>query len=400
MAKIEIPPYDRTVLVLQGGGALGSYQAGVFQGLSEAGVMPQMVAGISIGALNAAIIGGNPPAKRVQQLQKFWETICTPNRGWSLLPWLEDSPWNDNDYTRWGLGMLGGLSAIVDGQQGFFRPRFPGPTFIGDGRPDLASYYDTSDLKATLEKFCDFDLLNSDHCTMRVAVGAVNVRTGNFVYFDNKKEKLRAEHFMASGALPPAFAPVEIDGEFYWDGGIVSNTPLGYVLEQLPREDALIFQVDLWSARGKVPGNMLEVTDRAQEIRFSSRTRLVTSQWMQMQEMRRLVAEMLPHIPKEHEAEKWYKRAQKVANLSKNNVIHLIYRAKAHERQNKDYQFSLGTMRAHWQGGLVDIQQALTLPKLLELPDNEHGFVAHDVHRDEIEQVYDLDTSSLSSVKR
>lgn len=400
MAKVKIPNYDRTVLVLQGGGALGSYQAGVFQGLSEAGVMPQMIAGISIGALNAAVIGGNPPEQRVEKLQKFWETICTPNRGWSLLPWLEDCHWNNTDFSRWGLGFLGGLSAIVEGQHGFFRPRFPGPTFIGDGRPELASFYDTSALKSTLDKFCDFDLLNSDHCAMRVAVGAVNVRTGNFVYFDSKKETLRAEHFMASGALPPAFAPVEIDDEYYWDGGIVSNTPLAYVLEALPHDDALIFQLDLWSSRGKVPGNMLEVSNRAQEIRFSSRTRMVTQQWMRAQEMRRLVAEMLPHIPEEQKSQKWYQQALKVADMSKNNVVHLIYRAKVHERQNKDYQFSLGTMRAHWKGGLEDIQQALTVPKLLEMPDNEHGFVAHDVHRDEFEQVYDLGTSSLSSVKR
>lgn len=400
MAAIRLPDYHRTILVLQGGGALGSYQAGIFQGLSEAGVLPQMVAGISIGALNAAIIAGNAPAHRLNQLQKFWETICTPNRGWSLLPWLEDSPWNKSDYSRWGLGLLGGMSAMLEGQQGFFRPRFPGPVLVGDGKPSLASLYDTSALKITLEKFCDFDLINSRHCAIHVAVGAVNVRTGNFVYFDNQKEKLRAEHFMASGALPPAFAAVEIDGEYYWDGGIVSNTPLAYALQEYRHDHSLIFQVDLWSARGKVPTNMLEVADRAQEIRFSSRTRMVTTEWMEKQEMRRLIAKMAEHIPADQRNTKWFRQAEKLATMSKKNVVHLIYRDSPHEVQNKDYQFSLGMMRNHWQTGLTDIQCALKQPQLLDLPDNEHGFVAHDVHREEIEQVYDSNMTSLNTVKR
>ncbi|WP_353153474.1 patatin-like phospholipase family protein [Pollutimonas bauzanensis] len=380
-----LPPYETVALVLQGGGALGAYQAGVYQGLNEAGIKPTTLAGISIGALNIAIIAGNPPETRIARLTEFWETICQPNSGISLHPFFEQSLFNLNDTVRQSMSAWHAVSAMADGQKGFFSPRFPPAPQITPGNPKTASYYDTTALKDTLERLCDFDRINSgEH---QVSIGAVNVRTGNFAYFDNTKIALRAEHFMASGALPPAFAAVEIDGEYYWDGGLVSNTPLAQVLESRPIRDTLAFQVDLWSARGVVPSNMSEVSDRIKDIQYSSRTRLVTEQLRTRQRLRRLLLRMLDDIPPEALADKTYHQLAKELACSKRyNVIHLIYRNKPYEQHYKDFQFGLATMREHWESGLQDIRETLQNPDWLAMPDNEAGFVTHDVHREEIEQ--------------
>ncbi|HWK71977.1 patatin-like phospholipase family protein [Pollutimonas sp. M17] len=381
-----LPPYETVALVLQGGGALGAYQAGVFQGLHEAGIELSCLSGISIGALNTAIIAGNPPGMRVPRLLEFWETICQPNGGPGIPPFLDQSFFNMNDTMRQAMGALHAGSALMNGQQGFFQPRLPPPSSIMPGSPDTASYYDTSALKATLERLCDFDLINS--ARQQVSVGAVNVRNGNFVYFDNTRMALRAEHFMASGALPPAFAAVEIDGEHYWDGGLVSNTPLTQVLESRPLRDTLVFQVDLWSARGQVPVNMSEVSDRMKDIRYSSRTRLITEQLRWTQYLRHILQHLLEDIPADIRASDPYCRmAQDLACSKRYNVIHLIYRNRPYERHYKDFQFGLATMREHWACGLEDIRRTLAEPERLAMPENASGFVTHDIHREEIEQL-------------
>ncbi|WP_370246215.1 patatin-like phospholipase family protein [Candidimonas sp. SYP-B2681] len=384
-ARLRLPPYETVALVLQGGGALGAYQAGVYQGLYEAGIEPTWLAGISIGALNTAIIAGNPPETRIARLTEFWETICQPNFGVALPPFVEQSLFNINDTVRQTMGAWHAASAMLNGQKGFFSPRFPPPPQILPGTSSTASYYDTTMLKGTLERLCDFDRINSgEH---HVSVGAVNVRTGNFVYFENQKIKLRPEHFMASGALPPAFAPVEIDGEHYWDGGLVSNTPLAHVLESRPMRDTLAFQVDLWSARGVVPSNMSEVSDRIKDIQYSSRTRLVTDQLRFGQNMRHMLRRILEDTPPELLAnDQFYRLVQDLSCGKRYNVIHLIYRNKPYEQHYKDYQFGLAAMREHWQGGLEDIQETLKDPGRLAMPDNFSGFVTHDVHGEEIER--------------
>ncbi len=384
-ATLRLPPYETVALVLQGGGALGAYQAGVYQGLHEAGIEPTWLAGISIGALNTAIIAGNPPATRIARLTDFWETICQPNFGVALPPFVEQSLFNINDTVRQSMSAWHAASAILNGQKGFFAPRFPPPPQILPGNSNTASYYDTTMLKDTLERLCDFERINSG--AHHVSVGAVNVRTGNFVYFDNHKVKLRAEHFMASGALPPAFAPVEIDGEHYWDGGLVSNTPLAHVLESRPMRDTLAFQVDLWSARGVVPSNMSEVSDRIKDIQYSSRTRLITDQLRFAQNMRHMLRRILEDIPPELLVEdQFYRLVQDLSCGKRYNVIHLIYRNKPYEQHYKDYQFGLAAMREHWQGGLEDIRETLKDPDRLAMPDNISGFVTHDVHGEEIER--------------
>lgn len=380
-----LPAYETVALVLQGGGALGAYQAGVFQGLAEAGIIPNRLSGISIGALNTAIIAGNAPEKRVERLIEFWETICRPNLGPAPYPFIEQSLFNLNDCIRQGMSALHALSAVVDGQNGFFRPRFPPPSFTLAGEPGQASYYDTAPLRDTLLHLCDFDRINSGE--IHVSVGAVNVRTGNFRYFDNTRETLRPEHFMASGALPPAFPAVEIDGEYYWDGGMVSNTPLANILNTRPRTDTLVFQVDLWSARGRLPANMGEVTDRMKDIQYSSRTRLITEHLRWTQHLRHILRNVLEHVPPETlQNDPYCRLAEQFSSSKRYNVLHLIYRDQPYDQHYKDYQFGLSSMRQRWGAGLQDIRETLTRPGFLDMPDNDSGFITHDVHRDEIEQ--------------
>ncbi|HET8597190.1 MAG TPA: patatin-like phospholipase family protein [Castellaniella sp.] len=391
MPKTESRPlaaheaYDVRALVLQGGGALGAYQAGVYEGLNEAGLELTDLAGISIGALNLAVIAGNPPEKRVERLREFWDTICQPYAGPGANALLEHSLFQVNDLARQFLGALHAGSALLVGQKGFFRPRFP-PAALATGLdPARVGHYDTRPLKETLESLCDFDRINDGG--LHVSVGAVNVRTGNFAFFDNTATRLRAEHFMASGALPPAFPAVEIDGEYYWDGGLVSNTPLSRVLQQRPERDTLVFQVDLWSARGPVPRSISEISDRIQDIRYSSRTRMITDEMRARRKMQRLLRQVLDQVPaKVRDSDPACREAARLASGARSNIIHLIYRNKPYEQHFRDFQFGPATMREHWASGLQDIRTTLAHPHYLAMPDNIAGFVTHDVHRSEIEE--------------
>jgi NTE family protein len=372
--------YKVTALVLQGGGALGAYQAGVYQALDEAGLHPNWIAGISIGALNAAIIAGNPPERRVEKLTEFWDTICKsafwPNR--PTFPWTDDAGFPQ--IFREGVNALAAWRALTEGQAGFFRPRMPPPLLQPHGTPSTASWYDTAPLRETLERLADFDRIN-DARQMRVSVGAVNVRTGNFAYFDNHHGKLGPEHFMASGALPPGFPAVEIDGEYYWDGGMVSNTPLYKVLSEQPHRDSLIFQVDLWSACGALPRDMSTVAERSKDIQFSSRTRLITEYMRNTREQQCLLHGLMDLVPEAKRNDPAFRRAERYANGARTNLIHLIYRDKPYEGHYKDYEFSAITMHEHWQSGLADMRHTLTQPHWLEPPSADNPFVTHDLHR-------------------
>ena len=372
--------YEIIALVLQGGGALGSYQAGVYEGLAAAHIQPTWVAGISIGALNAAIIAGNPPEKRASQLRGFWESICQH-------PLLPATPVDSVLADIWPPAMREALDvweasrAVLEGQNGFFMPRlFPWlPPF--HGKPETASVYDTSLMRGTLEKFADFERIN-DACQMRVSVGAVNVRNGNFVYFDNTQITLRPEHFIASGALPPGFAAVEIDGEYYWDGGLVSNTPLYHVLTSEAQKDTLVFQVDLWSARGDAPTDLVEVAIRQKDIQYSSRTRMITEYMETTQKYRRMVQELMALVPASQQHNEWYQRALKASSDRRFNVIHMIYKDKGdHQSHYMDYQFGPIAMHNHWRAGLDDIRQTLTHDEWFDLPPADEPFVTHDMHR-------------------
>ncbi|KDB06107.1 Protein of unknown function DUF3734 [Burkholderia sp. lig30] len=373
-------PYETIALVLQGGGALGAYQAGVFEGLHEANIPLDWIAGISIGALNTAVIAGNPPERRVERLREFWETICKPAFFPGLLAPFEFALFNSYDQLRTFFTATQAASAVMQGQQGFFVPRFPPPLAGVPDQPGKVSWYDTSALRATLLDLCDFDRINSGE--IRVSVGAVNVGTGNFFYFDTANMRLEPEHFMASGALPPAFPPIEIDGEFYWDGGVVSNTPLMEVLGARPRRDTLAFQVDLWSARGPLPRTLADVTERTKDVQFSSRTRFVTDTLQREQRYRNLLREVLDQVPEaQRKSDPRCIQAEAMSCDKRYNIQHLIYQQKAYEHHYKDYQFGQSTMHDHWAAGLDDIRKTLAVENGLALPNNDSGFVTHDIHR-------------------
>ncbi|MDN4999280.1 DUF3734 domain-containing protein [Bradyrhizobium sp. GCM10027634] len=370
-------PYDVVALVLQGGGALGAYQAGVYEGLHEAGIRPNWLAGISIGALNAAIIAGSPEDQRVARLREFWETICASPAGWPAGEGLADSLPFAFDL-RSMHNAMSAMRALFHGQPGFFKPRFPSPLWSPFSGDSATSYYDTTPLKQTLERLVDFDRLNSGEA--RVSVGAVNVRTGNLTYFDTDERRLEPKHFMASGALPPGFPAVEIEGEHYWDGGVVWNTPLSRILSSESR-DTLTFQVDLWSARGRVPHDMMEVQSRQKDIQYSSRTRAITDQALRMQKMRQALQRAIERLPQSAMQDPEMLAIADMASRRTHNIIHLIYQSKIYEGQSKDYEFGLSAMRAHWQSGLDDIRRTLADPGRLNPPPPELGIVTHDVHR-------------------
>lgn len=370
--------YRRVALVLQGGGALGAYQAGVVEVLEHAQLRPNWVAGISIGALNAAIIAGNPPERRVERLHEFWDRICQPP-SWFVAPQWFDRHGLPQSFQN-GFSGLAAWRALIEGQPGFFRPRLPPPMLQWRPSASAASWYDTSPLKHTLEELADFDRIN-DPKAMHVSVGAVNVRTGNFVYFDNTKTHLRPEHFMASGALPPSFPAIEIDGEYYWDGGVVSNTPLYRVLTELPHHDTLVFQVDLWSARGDVPHDMAGVADRTKEIQFSSRTRTITDYMRSSLLRQHLLNDLLELVPAAKHNDPVYRRALAESCPSVTNVVHLIYTQKPYEGHYKDYEFSAASMRGHWQSGVTDMRHTLAHPQWFTPPPADAPFATHDVHR-------------------
>ena len=249
------------------------------------------------------------------------------------------------------------------------------------GTLGATSFYDTRELKRTLERLVDFDRLNAG--LTRFSAGAVNVRTGHFVYFDTTTHRITPEHVMASGALPPGFPAVEIDGEHYWDGGLVSNTPLQWVIESSARrEDTLAFQVDLWSAQGSVPGNLAEVATRHKEIQFSSRTRASTAQFKNVHRVQRAIAALLRRLPRGFEENDDLQILKSVASDKVYNIIQLIYRAKNYEGYSKDYEFSRAGMEEHWRAGYHDARRTLRHREVLERPANHEGVFTFDLAAD------------------
>ncbi|RFC65201.1 patatin-like phospholipase family protein [Fulvimarina endophytica] len=367
-------PDELLVLVLQGGGALGSYQAGVFEALAEYEAMPDWIAGISIGSINAVLIAGNRPEDRVAALRSFWHTIS------SLVVFDPPVP---GVVARSLFNEASATASALFGIPGFFAPRFP-PTYLGkSSSPGRLSYYDTSPLRETLLRFCDFDYLNAQG--PRVSLGAVNVRTGNFCYFDSEDTRLGPEHVMASGALPPGFPPVEIDGEWYWDGGIVSNTPLKYVLERDYDHDMVAFQIDLFPSRGALPTSMEEVSQREKDIRFSSRTRLGTDLIKERQRERRAVHRLLEKLPDELKDDPDVRFLRERENDACVTIIHLIDRVREYSRDSKDYEFSRHSVDERWSDGYQDAMCTLTHPDFVNRKKPELAVEVLDLTRGEQE---------------
>ena len=372
---------DECILVLQGGGALGAYQAGVFEALAAMNQTPDWVAGISIGAINAALIAGNPAGRRVERLREFWEGVSSFPFAPSLPPLAHQL-----DGARDAVNETNATIAMLFGVAGFFSPRVPAAPLQPPGTLAAISYYDTAPLRQSLERLVDFDLLNSG--AVRLSVGAVSVTRGNFCYFDTRDRRLDVRHIMASGALPPGFPPIEIDGEFYWDGGLVSNTPLQYVLDEPGHRPRLVFQVDLFAARGEMPATLAEASEREKDIRYSSRTRLNTTYELRrqatVQAAQRLLARLPPRLRDDPDA----RLLAAIPCEAAVDVVHLIYRSKHYESQSKDYEFSRASMLEHWAAGLADTQKTLEDPRWLGRDRRGSG-----VH------VFDLASASPRSTK-
>ena len=360
----------RVALIFQGGGALGAYQAGVYQALSEAGVEPDWVTGVSIGGINAAIIAGNKPGHRTEKLREFWRRV-TDRRIWSYTP--------DGDIFRQLRNMTSAMVTMTQGQPGFFQPHKLNAWMSPAGAATATSFYDCSPLRETLLELVDFSLINER--VKRFSVGAVNVLTGNFIYFDNRDEEIGPEHVMASGALPPAFPMVKIGTDYFWDGGIVSNTPLQHLLEQEDRVNTLVFQVDLFSSRGALPRDMGDVLGRHKDIMYSSRTRYNTDVYRRLHRRKSQLYAALCRIPEADLTNDERKLKEELSNLPQFTIVQLIYQQKSYEGHAKDHEFSATSMHEHWQSGYEDTKRSLKQRSWLELPSPEEGIVVHDVHR-------------------
>ncbi|HEX5125582.1 MAG TPA: patatin-like phospholipase family protein [Rhodocyclaceae bacterium] len=367
--KLEID-HEHIVLVLQGGGALGAYQAGVYEEIAQFPKEPHWVAGVSIGAINAALIVGNPPKKRVEKLREFWDLVSSGSNG--IAPW-----W---DGQRSAMHQLNAMIAASAGVPGFYEPRIPPAFFQPDGTPEAISFYSTARLRETLERLVDFDLINSRK--VRLSVGATNVLTGNSVYFDNLHQTIGPEHIMASGALPPAFPPVIIDDQPYWDGGIVSNTPLQYVLDHREVAKILIAQVDLFSARGSMPINIPSVMSRQKDITYSSRTRFNTDKLAEIQRNKQTMLKLIAKLPPELRNSPDVKALEAANRTAHIDIVHLIYRQNRFELESKDYEFSRNTVLEHWAAGQRDMRRTIEHPDLLTRSNVDDGVTVYDLAHD------------------
>lgn len=338
-------------LVLQGGGALGSFQAGVMASLMALDIPIKWVAGISIGAVNAAIIAGNEPAEILPRLTLFWERLSGGMPNFLLPP--------DNSL-REAAHLAAAVTVAAWGVPGMFRPHLTPSWWAPAGSPEALAFYDTTPLRETLDELVDWDRLN--HGPIRLSVGAVDIESGNFAYFDNHdprwRGKIDARHIMASGALPPGLPPVEIDGRFYWDGGIVSNTPLSHVLDHQD-DDTLIFQCDLFPAEGPLPREISEVWSRQKDIQYSSRTRQVTDSYLRLRHEHAQMQRLLDKLPEELRDLPEAKAVEDLIDRGSVNIVHLIYRNRAWESGARDFEFSRAAMLDHWAQGQAAVAEVI-----------------------------------------
>ncbi|MDX2205002.1 MAG: patatin-like phospholipase family protein [Hyphomicrobiaceae bacterium] len=336
----------QTVLVFQGGGALGAYQAGVYEALHEAGIEPDWIVGTSIGAINAALIAGNRMPDRLVRLKEFWSRIAHRS------PWHRTAAWPQLSLA------LSYLSTLANGIEGFFRPNpmaFWSPHAVLGA--DRAGYYSIEPLRQTLEELVDFSLVN--RCRPRLTVGAAHVRSSQMKYFDSREMPLDARHVMASGALPPAFPAVRIDGELYWDGGILSNTPTEVIFDDHPRRDSLIFAVHMWNPAGPEPETMWEVAHRHKDIQYSSRVATHIARQLQTHRLRHVIRELAGRLPEAQRATPEVRELASWGCLTRMHVVRLLAPRLDHEDHAKDVDFSPGGIRRRWEAGLSDARRAL-----------------------------------------
>jgi NTE family protein len=360
------PSKPQTVLVLQGGGALGAYQVGVMQALQEAGIEPDWIIGTSIGAINAALIAGNEAEHRIERLNAFWDT----------LRWR--SPLSHLPFEPGALNPLSNLSVVVNGVPGFFAPN---PAALWGAHAALgterAAYYDTAPLAETLRQHVNFDRIARG--ATRLTVGAVNVTSGTMRYFDSRDEPLGVQHIMASGALPPAFPAVRIGDEFYWDGGIYSNTPIEAVLDDKPRRDALIFAVQLWNPQGEAPDSIWQVMGRQKDIQYASRADSHIARQQQIHRLRHVIGELVQHLPPSQRDSADVRELASWGCKTTMHVVRLLAPRLAAEDHTKDIDFTAAGIRARREAGLIDAREVIEqAPWQHEASEMHEGVHVHD----------------------
>lgn len=372
MAKTT-PSKPRIALVLQGGGALGAYQAGIFQALDEQKVVPDWVVGTSIGAVNAALIAGNEPHLRLLRLREFWERIAHRDSiDMSKVP----------DRVRKINTWIAAVDATLRGVPGFYSPRMFSPFMAGlSVPPESASFYDTSILTETLNELVDFNYLNAKD-GMRMTVNALKVTTGELVSFDNTKQTLGPRHIMASGALPPGFPGVRIDGELYWDGGLFSNTPLETVLEDEPRRNTLCFMVDLWSPDGEEPTNLDEVQTRQKDVMYASRSKRHIETYQRMHNLRRCLHALQKALPPDLRNSPEMKEVVAHGCGTTMHIVHLPYSGRDWNMASKDINFSKGSIEWRWNLGYTDATLAIKQAGWLKEVAPNTGVVVHELQRE------------------
>jgi NTE family protein len=362
MRKKKVP--GQVVLVLQGGGALGAYQVGVYEAMHDAGVEPDWVIGTSIGAINAALIVGNPPDRRMERLTAFWKGVETRAPAAGPLA------------AMWPGNLLGNLATITKGIPGFFEPNpaaWRGPQAIVG--VEAASYYSTAPLLEALESLADFDYLAD--CPTRLTVGAVNVRTGRMRYFDSSNERLGPEHVMASGALPPAFPAVAIDGEWYWDGGIYSNTPIEVVFDENPRRDSVVFAASVWQHEGPEPRSLAQVMARRKDVQFASRADSHIAKQKQIHHLRHVIRELARQLPAAGRADAAVRELASWGCGTTMHVVRLLAPRLHGEDQAKDIDFSPTGIRERWKAGYADTQAMIERSPWDDAFDSREGVIEH-----------------------
>jgi NTE family protein len=357
--------FGQVVLVLQGGGALGAYQVGVYQALHEAGVEPDWVIGTSIGAINACLIAGNAPENRMERLREFW---CR----------MQHSPLMELLGAWPVMGSLAAnLTTVTQGIPAFFRPNLP--AFLGPHVPlgsEAASYYDTSPLARTLSELVDFERISG--WKTRLTVGAANVRTSEMRYFDSRDMKLDGRHVIASGALPPAFPAVRIDGDLYWDGGILSNTPLEAVFDDSPRRNSIVFATHIWNPQGPDPDTIWQVMSRQKDIQYASRTTSHLARQKQIHRLRHVITELVNRLPEADRKTQVIKELAAYGCLTRMHVVRLLAPPLDGEDHTKDIDFSPSGIHDRWEAGYTDTSRVLELAPWTGEFDPMEGFILHE----------------------
>lgn len=360
----------QVAFVLQGGGALGAYQVGAFQALEEGGYRPNWFVGTSIGAINAAIMAGNAPERRLERLEAFWQKVS-----WNMLAAAPP----DGTFRR-AFNAMSAWQTTVLGQPGFFQRRPVNPWFASPSTPAALSYYDPRELRETLEELVDLDRMNDG--SVRVSLGAVNVATGQQVYFDSRRQRIGYGHIVASGALPPAFPPVEVDGAWYWDGGIVSNTPLDVIIDHEPRRSTLCFMVDLFDAAGPLPRTMEGVETRRKDIVYASRSEKSIEAHRARHNLRRAVMALWERLPAEAKRNPHLNELAELGCTTTMHIVRLVHRTEPDELASKDYEFSGASVREHREAGYRDTKRMLERPTWLNPVPPDVGVVIHDLPRE------------------